>query len=118
MQSKTNTLIVIAGALSVFFIAAYGLVKLKEAMPVYDVVKVETVIYEVVNVDPPKHYRVELLNTTNGRVVRQRSKHCSDWAKYPVGSQVVLEDVTYQQRNSDKVPFLSPADNWKSVICH
>ena len=117
MQTKTNTLIVIASALLVFFIAAYGLVKLKEAMPVYDVVKVETIIYEVVSVNPPKHYRVELRNTTNGQVVSRRNKRCGNWSNYPVGTQVLLNDVTYQQRNSDKAPFLSQADNWKSIIC-
>lgn len=56
-------------------------------------------VYEVMAINPPKHFYVDLKNIKTG-VVNEHvyiSKHCNVWKQLPLHSRWVLTEVEYQR---------------------
>ena len=63
------------------------------------------VTYELVGWKPPKHFRVDLRDTTTGKVHRNVyiSKHCSRYKELYVGKKFTLEEVVYHYVEAQKI---------------
>lgn len=73
------------------------------------IVKEEIREYEVVEIDPPKHFYVTLLDVQTHQLFpnHSRSKHCNNWRKNKLHEIVKIKTVyyKYKNRNSDTVYF-------------
>src|ERR1044071_3496989 len=56
-------------------------------------------VYEVVKIEPPKHFHVDLKNVKTGIVTEHVyvSKHCSVYEKLPLHSRWVFTEVDYKR---------------------
>lgn len=54
--------------------------------------------YEVVGINPPKHFYLDLKETKTGYVYKHIyvSKHCNNWRKLPLHSVFMFEEVIYK----------------------
>lgn len=58
--------------------------------------------YEIVGINQPKHFYVDLRDVETGYVYKHVyvSKHCNAWRKLKMGSQWYFYEVIYQGQNS------------------
>jgi hypothetical protein len=58
-------------------------------------------VYEIVNINRPKHFRVDIKDVETGRVYKNKgiSKHCNHWQKLKVGSRWYFTEVIYQGKD-------------------
>jgi hypothetical protein len=74
-------------------------------------------VYRVFAVSNSPEYKVTLEDTTNGVLLIKRSDtKCANWKDYPVGTEVVLNDVTYEPHNAS--PYVVLAVDWLLAICN
>ncbi len=90
-----------------------GCVKQPE-QPHAKVVAVYSEKYEIVHVDQPKHFWVNLKHVETGHIFTNtaRSKHCNNWRNYPVGSVIMVNTFHY-----DNNTFAVDGDFANQVIC-
>ena len=55
--------------------------------------------YEIIGINPPKHFYLDLKNVKTGVVHKHVyvSKHCNDWRKLKIGSRWDLTEVDYKR---------------------
>ncbi len=67
--------------------------------PVYEETARYRNTYEVIGIDPPKHFYLDLKNVKTGIVHRQVyvSKHCNNWRKLKIGSKWDMFEIDYKR---------------------
>lgn len=81
-------------------------------------VKVEFLEYEIVKINRPKHFSVDLRDVRNGNVFERMgsSKHCNGHRNWDVGNKITVKSTFY--RKSDGTIVYSPSDNdVNTIIC-
>lgn len=80
-----------------------GCVKQPER-PQAKVVNVYSEKYEIVHVNRPKRFSVDLKHIETGRIFSNtaRSKRCSNWTNYPVGT-VIMVNTRHYDNNTFEV---------------
>lgn len=72
--------------------------------------------YEIVKINQPKHFYVDVKEVDTGYVYKRQyvSKHCNSWRKLKIGSRWHFEEKTYQGENSTYVKI----DGIKTKLCN
>jgi hypothetical protein len=78
---------------------------------------IETSVHKVkvLEIDPPKHYRVTFENSVTGKTVKERiSKRCSSYKQIKVGENYDLKVQITQDSNKER---FTEYTNLKEVFC-
>lgn len=65
--------------------------------------------YEVIGIDPPKHFYLDLKDKQTGQLFNHVyvSKHCFEWQNLKLGSVYSFEEVTYKyEKEPDKYKYI------------
>ena len=73
--------------------------------------------YEIVKIDPPKHFYVTLLDVKSHQIFEDesRSKHCNKWQKIKLNSVISARTFYYKYKDSSDV-FVE-VENLNSQLC-
>jgi hypothetical protein len=83
-------------------------------LPESKVISIRQERYEIVHVDQPKHFWVNLKHIETGVVFERtaRRKHCNRWREFPVGTVIYVRTIRYENNT-----FSVDSDDAKNVIC-
>lgn len=61
--------------------------------------------YEVIGINPPKHFRLDLKDVKTNRIYENVSvsKHCNNWRNLPLHSLFLFKEVTYKYSKKPEV---------------
>lgn len=73
--------------------------------------------YEVVYIDPPKHFSVDLLDLETHQLFKyeSNSKHCNEWRRNKLHEIVRIRTVYYKYKGSDGI--YADLDNINDHFC-
>lgn len=76
--------------------------------------KVKTETYEIVYINKPKHFSVNLKHLETGHIFENvgRRKHCSRWRNSPIGTKISVNTFYYENGT-----FSVDSNHVKHIIC-
>jgi hypothetical protein len=82
--------------------------------PESKVISIQQERYEIVHVDQPKHFWVNLKHIETGYVFQRTasSKHCNRWREFPVGTVIYVRTIRYENNT-----FGVDSRDANNVIC-
>ena len=85
--------------------------------PPKNVIKDEFREYEIVHIDRPKHFWVNLKDTRTGQVFKRegRRKHCTAWRNWSIGDRIQVR-TQYYKNEGDTVTYIRLV-SVSSILC-